>query len=135
MGLAAVLLGGASAASQEGDDIRVLGKEGINNFTSGKTFHYIYRGDDRGEEQHGVDGKATWRLPDGTCYHGVWAVDGPVLCYYYGADRYGCWNVVERGGEYSHAPVGLDGVPTGGSHVIIDRISEEPVGCAPQQLS
>lgn len=123
------------AASDESAKDRVLNAEEIRALTVGKTFHYRLKGDERGEEQHTDDGKATWVLPDGSCYHGIWVVNEQVLCYYYGALRYGCWNVVERDGQYRHSPLDLDGTPTGGSPVIIERISEEPVGCAPQQLA
>ena len=122
-------------ASEDGTGDRVLNAAEIREITAGKTFHYRLKGDERGEEQHTVDGKATWVLPDGSCYHGIWVVNEQVLCYYYGALRYGCWHVIERDGQYRHSPLDLNGTPTGGSPVIIERISEEPVGCAPQQLA
>lgn len=124
-----------SLASEESSGGRMLQEKEIRDFTAGRTFHYLYHGEHRGDEQHHPDGKATWRLPDGTCYHGVWIVEGPMLCYYYGSLRYGCWHVTEQDDRYRHIPLELDGTPTGGEPVLIEEISEEPVGCTPQQLS
>ncbi len=144
LGLAAATAGAALAAapgtvrvSVEGEAgaERVLDEAEIRAFTTGKTFHYTLMGLPRGEEQHHGDGRATWRLPDGTCMHGIWVARGEVLCYYYGALRYGCWNVVEDADGYRHAPLNSDGTPGSGPSVFIDRVSEEPVGCAPQQLA
>jgi len=117
---------------------RNLSEEEIRDLTSGKTFHYTLLDEPRGDEQHYEDGRVTWRLPDGECMHGVWIVKEEVLCYFYGLDRYGCWNVVasnEDGStQFRHAAVDLDGEPNDSPAVYINRISEEPVSCAPQQL-
>lgn len=117
------------------DQQRVLQEDEIKDFTSGKTFHYLYRGTSRGEEQHDSDGRAIWRLPDGKCWHGVWVVKGPVLCYFYGLFQRGCWNVVEENGAYRHEPLGSDFKPVMGAPVHVDRISTEPVQCTPQSLT
>jgi len=96
------------------------------------------RGKPRGDEQHYDDGRVTWRLPDGECMHGVWIVKEEVLCYFYGLDRYGCWNVVastdDNKTQFRHAAVDLDGEISDSPAVYINRISEEPVSCAPPQL-
>jgi len=126
----------AVAGPQTGE--RNLSEDEIRDLTSGKTFHYTLRGKPRGEEQHYDDGRVTWLLPDGECMHGVWIVKEEVLCYFYGLDRYGCWNVVastEDGStQFRHAAVDLDGEVSDSPSVYINRISEEPVSCAPQQL-
>ena len=127
----------ASAGPETGD--RNLSEAEIRDLTSGKTFHYTLRGKPRGEEQHYDDGRVTWMLPDGECMHGVWIVKEEVLCYFYGLDRYGCWNVVantsENSTRFRHAPVDLEGEEDIDSPAVyINRISEEPVSCAPQQL-
>ena len=114
---------------------RILGEAEIVALTSGKTFHYTLLGQPRGDEQHYRDGRVTWRLPDGTCMHGIWVAKEETLCYYYGAFRYGCWNVVENAEGFRHSPLDDDMKPSGGPSVYINRISEEPVGCAPQQLA
>jgi len=133
---AALCTGLAIAGPQTGE--RNLGEEEIRDLTSGKTFHYTLRGKPRGDEQHYDDGRVTWRLPDGECMHGVWIVKEEVLCYFYGLDRYGCWNVVATtdGGktQFRHAAVDLDGEISDSPAVYINRISEEPVSCAPPQL-
>ncbi len=125
---------GPAAATSETVE-RILGEAEIKEFTAGKTFHYTLLGQSRGEEQHFTDGRVTWRLPEGTCMHGVWIAREETLCYYYGATRYGCWNVIEGADGYRHSPLELDGKPGGGPSVHINRISEEPVACAPQQLA
>lgn len=130
-GLATAALSGPLSERVE----RILTEDEIRDFTAGKTFHYTLRGEPRGEEQHFTDGRVTWRLPDGTCMHGVWVAREETLCYYYGAARYGCWNVVEFAGVHRHAPLEPDGTRGKGPSVYINRISEEPVGCAPQQLA
>jgi len=133
----AVMLSGAGISSPETGD-RNLNEEEIREITSGKTFHYLLRGEPRGDEQHYEDGRVTWRLPDGECMHGIWMVEDEVLCYFYGLDRYGCWNVVANSatGETSfrHAAVDLDGERSDSPSVYINRISEEPVSCAPPQM-
>ena len=131
------LMAGIAVAADNGDGTgeRVLGEDEIRAFTAGKTFHYTLRGESRGAEQHFLDGRVTWRLPEGTCMHGVWIARQETLCYYYGALRYGCWNVVKSADGYRHSPLEMDGSAGFGSPVHIDRISEEPVGCAPQQLA
>lgn len=132
----ALMAGFATAAENDADTgERRLGEEEIRDLTAGKTFHYTLLGASRGAEQHYVDGRVTWRLPEGTCMHGVWIAREETLCYYYGALRYGCWNVIESAEGYRHAPLDADGRPGTGPSVHIDRISEEPVGCAPQQLA
>jgi len=133
LAMAAGIATAADNVVQTGE--RVLGEDEIREFTAGKTFHYTLLGLPRGAEQHSDDGRVTWRLPDGTCMHGVWVAREETLCYYYGATRYGCWNVVEDADGYRHAPIEPDGTPGTGSSVHIDRVSEEPVGCAPQQLA
>jgi|GEM_PF-3103292 len=135
---------GASAWSGDamhiaaGDDFegeRVLDEAAVIALTAGKTFHYTLLGRPRGAEQHFADGRVTWRLPEGICMHGIWVVQEELLCYYYGALRYGCWNVVEDQRGYRHSPMEVDGSQGSGPSVMIERISEEPVACAPQQLS
>jgi len=117
---------------------RILGEDEIRDLTSGKTFHYTLLGEPRGEEQHYEDGRVTWLLPDGECMHGVWIVKKEILCYFYGLDRHGCWNVVANTASgktsFRHAPVDLEGDSGDSPSVYINRISEEPVSCAPQQL-
>jgi hypothetical protein len=70
--------------------------------------------------------------------HGVWIAKEEVLCYFYGLDRYGCWNVVANSTSgattFRHSPVDLDGGANDSPPVYINRISEEPVSCAPPQL-
>lgn len=136
--LAFCVVAGLAIASQETGE-RNLGEDEIRDMTSGKTFHYTLLGEPRGAEQHFTDGRVTWLLPDGECMHGVWIVKKEVLCYFYGLDRYGCWNVVANSEDgttsFRHAPVDLDGAADQNSpSVYINRISEEPVSCAPQQL-
>lgn len=132
-----VVFASLAAAGPETTD-RILSEDEIRTLTSGKTFHYTLLGEPRGDEQHYTDGRVTWLLPDGVCMHGVWIVKEEVLCYFYGLDRYGCWNVVETAegdtSSYRHAPVELDGGENDSPSVYIKRISEEPVSCAPQQL-
>ena len=132
---ALILAGAALAGPQSGD--RILNDEEIVDITSGKTFHYTLEGKPRGDEQHYTDGRVTWLLPDGTCMHGVWIVKEKVLCYFYGLDRYGCWHVVDNPKTgFRHSPLDLEGEPIEDSPpVYINRISEEPVSCAPQQLA
>ncbi len=132
--LTLVLSIGPAAATSDTVE-RILGEDEIKTFTAGKTFHYTLLGRPRGEEQHFTDGRVTWRLPDGTCMHGIWVAREETLCYYYGATRYGCWNVIENDEGFRHSPLELDGKPGSGPSVLIERISEEPVGCAPQQLA
>jgi len=131
------LCAGLAIASPNTGD-RNLSEDEIRDLTSGKTFHYTLRGKPRGEEQHFEDGRVTWVLPDGECMRGVWIVKEEVLCYFYGLDRYGCWNVVAstEGGttRFRHAAVDLDGELNDSPAVYINRISEEPVSCAPPQL-
>ncbi len=129
------LLAGAATAATGGDTERILGEKEIIAFTAGKTFHYTLLGRPRGAEQHFRDGRVTWRLPEGTCMHGVWVAKDETLCYYYGAFRYGCWNVIENAEGYRHSPLEPDGKPGNGPSVYVDRVSEEPVACAPQQLA
>jgi len=126
---------GDSEAEDSGAAERFLGEDEIREFTAGRTFHYTMLGHSRGEEQHFSDGRVTWRLPEGTCMHGVWYARGEMLCYYYGAFRYGCWNVVENEEGFRHSPLEADGTAGDGPSVYINRISEEPVECAPQQLA
>lgn len=131
----AVAAGFAVAGPKTGE--RKLSESEIREMTSGKTFHYTLLGEPRGDEQHFSDGRVTWVLPDGLCMHGVWIVKEEVLCYFYGLTRYGCWNVVQGVDEgFRHSPVELDGTEDDDSpSVYINRISEEPVSCAPQQLA
>lgn len=130
-----LVAGLAVAGPQTGE--RILNEDEIRTLTSGKTFHYTLLGEPRGDEQHYEDGRVTWVLPDGMCMRGVWIVKGEVLCYFYGITRYGCWNVIQGADEgYRHSPVDLDGAPDDDSpSVYINRISEEPVTCAPQQVA
>ncbi len=134
IGIATALGFGVAGATSDAVD-RVLGEDEIITLTSGKTFHYTLNGRPRGAEQHYTDGRVTWRLPDGLCMHGVWVAKEETLCYYYGSLRYGCWNVIESDGVYRHAPLTWDGKPDSGPSVYVKRISEEPVGCTPQQLA
>ena len=135
--VAVAVLTGLALASPQSDG-RNLSEGEIRDLTSGKTFHYTLRGESRGDEQHYEDGRVTWRLPDGECMHGVWIAKEEILCYFYGLDRYGCWNVVaEKSGgktQLAHVSVDLDGGRTDSPPVYINRISEEPVQCVPQQL-
>ena len=134
---ATLLAAGFAVASPETGE-RNLTEDEIHAITSGKTFHYTLLGEPRGEEQHYEDGRVTWLLPDGECMHGVWIAKEEVLCYFYGLDRYGCWNVVANSTSetttFRHSPVDLDGGANDSPPVFINRISEEPVSCAPQQL-
>lgn len=133
----AACLGGAGVSSPETGD-RILSESEIREITSGKTFHYTLEGQPRGDEQHYEDGRVTWRLPEGECLHGVWMVEGEVLCYFYGINSYGCWNVVANASSgtttFRHTSVDLDGTRNDSPSVYINRISEEPVSCAPPQL-
>lgn len=137
----AMLVGGAAVSGDRDITIagttgdRILGEQEIKDLTAGKTFHYTLLGAPRGEEQHFTDGRVTWRLPEGTCMHGVWVVREETLCYYYGALRFGCWNVIENEDGYRHSPLEADGSPSGGASVYINRVSEEPVACTPPQLA
>ncbi len=135
----ATIIGAITTAAMSGDGAgtpeRIMGEQEIRSFTAGKTFHYTLLGESRGAEQHFSDGRVTWRLPEGTCMHGIWVAREETLCYYYGALRYGCWNVIENADGYRHSPLELDGKPGSGPSVYINRISEEPIGCAPQQLA
>ena len=131
---AAAVLNSAALASDAGVET-VLEESAIRALLTGKTFHYELLGGPRGEEHHFADGKVVWRLPSGQCYYGVWVASGPMLCYYYGALRYGCWSVVRGADRYRHEPLDLNGEPGSGPPVHINRISEEEVECAPQQLS
>lgn len=135
--LVIVMCAGFAAASPQSGE-RNLSEDEIRDLTSGKTFHYTLRGESRGEEQHYADGRVTWRLPEGECMHGVWIAKEEILCYFYGIDRFGCWNVVadtaSNPTQFSHASVDLDGERTDSPSVYINRISEEPVSCAPPQL-
>lgn len=132
----AICVNFAVASPQSGK--RNLSEDEIRDLTSGKTFHYTLLGESRGDEQHFEDGRVTWRLPDGECMHGVWIAKEEILCYFYGLDRYGCWNVVANSVEgttqFSHASVDVEGNRTDSPSVYINRISEEPVSCAPPQL-
>ncbi len=132
----AILAGFAIAGPNTGE--RHLGEDEIRAITSGKTFHYTLLDESRGDEQHFEDGRVTWALPSGECMHGVWIAKEDILCYFYGLDRYGCWNVVADSSDgttsFRHSPVTLDGDPSDSPSVYINRISEEPVSCAPQQL-
>jgi len=134
---AITMVTGIALASPQSSE-RNLNEDEIRDLTSGKTFHYLLRGESRGEEQHYEDGRVTWRLPDGECMHGIWIAKEEILCYFYGLDRYGCWNVVadktNGSTQLSHASVDLDGKRTESPRVYINRISEEPVSCAPPQL-
>ena len=132
--LALACLGGVALAAPKGEDRR-LDDDEIIGITAGKTFHYTYMGEPRGEEQHYEDGRVTWILPDGLCLNGVWVVKDATLCYFYGMSRYGCWHVWEDEDGFRHAPVELDGTIDDGPPVYINRISEEPVQCAPQQVA
>jgi len=135
--VALISFSGFSSAGQKSGE-RILSESEIRDLTSGKTFHYTLLNKPRGDEQHYQDGRVTWLLPDGQCMHGVWIVKEEVLCYFYGLDRYGCWNVVADSSsgstEFRHSPVTLDGENSDSPSVIINRISEEPVSCAPPQL-
>lgn len=135
-GLAILLcLATAAATASTGVVDRILSEQAIKELTSGKTFHYSLMGRPRGDEQHFADGRVVWRLPEGDCLHGIWVVREEMLCYYYGALRYGCWNVIEDKTGFRHSPINLDGTPTSGPSVYINSISEESVGCTPPQLS
>jgi len=134
--LALACAGFAVAGPNTGE--RNLSEDEIRDLTSGKTFHYTLLDQPRGDEQHYEDGRVTWLLPDGQCMHGVWIVKEEILCYFYGLDRYGCWNVVADSSsgstEFRHSPVTLEGEVSDSPSVLINRISEEPVSCAPPQL-
>lgn len=133
----ATLLGAGFAVAGQQTGERKLSETEIRDMTSGKTFHYTLLGEPRGDEQHYSDGRVTWMLPDGICMHGVWIVKEEVLCYFYGISRYGCWNVIEgTDAGFRHSPVEVDGTADDESpSVYINRISEEPVSCAPRQVA
>lgn len=137
LGLVAAGLAGLAQSAPETSE-RNLDENEIRELTSGKTFHYTLLNAPRGEEQHYEDGRVTWMLPDGECMHGVWIVKEEILCYFYGLDRYGCWNVVANTHDgrtsFRHSPVDLDGSSNDSPSVYINRISEEPVSCTPPQL-
>ncbi len=140
MTLAGILVFAVASPAISGpqSDKRNLGEDEIRELTSGQTFHYTLLGESRGDEQHYEDGRVTWRLPSGECMHGIWIVKEETLCYFYGLDRYGCWNVVADSSSgstrFAHASVDLDGKKTDSPSVYINRISEEPVSCVPPQL-
>jgi len=137
LAVGALVLGAGLAVAGPQTGERRLSADEIRKMTSGKTFHYTLLGEPRGDEQHYSDGRVTWILPDGVCMHGVWIVKEEILCYFYGISRYGCWNVIEGADKsFRHSPVEVDGSPDEDSpSVYINRISEEPVSCAPQQVA
>lgn len=109
---------------------RTLGEEEIRETLRGKTLHYLLLGRPRGEEHHFEDGRAIWKLEDGSCLSGVWVAKNETLCYFYGFGRSGCWTMVEGPQGYRHRP--SDGAPP---DVVVRRVSEEPVSCASPPVS
>ncbi len=109
---------------------RRLGEEEIREALRGKTLHYLLFGRPRGEEHHFEDGRVVWRMEDGLCLAGVWVARNETLCYFYGFGRTGCWTMIEGPQGYRHRP--LEGEA---ADVVVRRVSEEPVTCAPVPTS
>lgn len=121
------------------EDLAVMGSTGpwrrldadeMRAALSGKTLHYLYRGASRGEEHHFENGRVVWRMQDGVCLPGVWVAKGETLCYFYDEGSRGCWSMIEGPQGYRHRA--RDG---GMPDVVVRRVSEEPVECAPTPTS
>ncbi|WP_157755596.1 hypothetical protein [Neomegalonema perideroedes] len=109
---------------------RRLNADEIREALTGKTLHYLLRGRSRGEESHSADGRAVWRMEDGVCLKGAWVAKGETLCYFYDDGSSGCWAMIEGPYGYRHRARG-GGMPD----VVVRRVSEEVVTCAPVPTS
>ncbi|MEM7269042.1 MAG: hypothetical protein AAF401_07295 [Pseudomonadota bacterium] len=91
--LACLMLIAPAALAEE----RLITGEEFRRFAEGWSLHFEDRnGDHFGSEQYFSNGQSVWLPEGGQCERGVWAQDGPKICFLY-AVGIACWLVYQDG--------------------------------------